>query len=157
MRLRVAIAIVLLLNLPWIVLWWYFTLPSGLAKEGTATALFVVLVLGTTGMVVTPCLLIKGLIRKRWLLITMLVFVNLFWCLQWIDTFARSTPHDVRYRAARPIYLAMMAVYSGVVCLLYWLAGRLLGALKRRLAAAQGWGWNEAANGGAPVSRTKAT
>ena len=143
MRLRVVVAIVLLFNLPWVLLWWYFTQPAGLVRGWTGPALFIVLLLGTLGLVGTPCLLVRGLVRKRWLLITMLLFVNLFWALQWIQSYIVAVPGDATYPSARMMYASMMIIYSAVVCGLYWIVGRLMGAVVKRLASVKGWGWNE--------------
>ncbi|MDA0578539.1 MAG: hypothetical protein O3B24_10630, partial [Verrucomicrobia bacterium] len=95
------------------------------ARGSSVTALFMILAICTIGMLSLPVVL-GEFARRRWLLILILSLVNLYWCLRWIDIFARTLPMDAVYAQARHAIVRLMAVSSLAVIVLYQLADRLL-------------------------------
>lgn len=116
--------LLVLFNLPWLGLWWYFSAPDRQRGLGVL-ALYMILVICTLSMVLLP-LLLGGVARKRWLLILILGLTNLFWALKWIEIFSSTAPMDSAYAAARHAIARLMLLSSLVVVILYQLADRLL-------------------------------
>jgi hypothetical protein len=124
-------AVIVCLNLPWAVLWWYFSRP-GETNPGSIQILFLLLIVGVTCMVVIPSFLVGDFFPRRWLLILTLAFVNLFWFLRWIEAFNTASPNDPAYRVARLFFLVMIVLSSSAVVAMYTLVGRLLDWRYRR-------------------------
>jgi len=116
-------------NLPWILLWLRVSRSPG-ELTGGVPILFILLILGGTGLILVPCLLIKELFRKRWILIVMLAFVNIFWCLKWIDNYAGAVAGDPSYGKNRLFFAGMIILSSTVVCLIYWSISRILSLIQ---------------------------
>lgn len=129
-RRAISVAAILAANIPWVLVWIR-------SAEGTRetfdpiVALLILLLLGVTVSVVVPCLLFKDLLVRRWFLITLLVFVNVFWPLRWIQLWldrgdlAGTDP-------TRRVFLSEMVISSAVAVALYLASGAVLGYLRRR-------------------------
>jgi hypothetical protein len=124
--------VLLAVNLPLVVMW--LCLASRPEQSGRLVpTLFVLLILGTIGMVFLPCILVSGLFARRWLLILMLWFVNAYWCLRWIDVYRAEDLAPAAYRWAQVLIPALIVLSSGFTVALYWLFGRILTFLRRRV------------------------
>lgn len=113
-----------LLNLPWLVLWWYYSGPDS-PRAWSVPALFLLLTLAVVGMVILP-LCLGRLPRKRWLLVALLGVTNIYWALRWIEAFALARPGDPDYPTARLAFPALMVISTLVVILGYRLVDHLL-------------------------------
>lgn len=116
--------ILVLLNLPWAGLWWYFTGPEQDRGLGVV-ALYMILAISAVGMVILP-IFVGGTQGKRWLLLLVLGIINLFWCLRWISVFADTSPADANYAGMRYTILQLMALSSAVVTGLYLATNSLI-------------------------------
>ncbi|MCE9612979.1 MAG: hypothetical protein K8T26_01800 [Lentisphaerae bacterium] len=134
MRWRTILAWALgLFNLPWVLLWWHFSSPA-LERGPSVTALYMILMICTVGMILLPIFL-GGLAGKRWLLTLILGFLNLFWCLLWLQVFANTTPADASYAIIRRSIVKLMLLTSLSAVLLYHLSDQFLRWLAERRAA----------------------
>lgn len=113
-----------LLNVPWPLLWWFYSGPD-LPRAWSVPALFLLLTLSFVGLVILP-LCLGRLPRKRWLLVALLGVTNVFWALRWIEAFALTRPGDPDYPSARLAFPALMALSTLVVILGYRLVDHLL-------------------------------
>ena len=112
MKRRVWIGCILLtVNIPWMVLWWYYSRPC-MTQAACVPILFLLLVFAVLCAVLLPIFLLGNLLPRRWLLIMLLGFVNLFWGLQWLDRFNHALPDAVAYQRARFFFLGMMGLSS---------------------------------------------
>jgi hypothetical protein len=128
-RTRLMAGLLVAFNIPWPLLWWYFSGPNQPRDLGVP-ALFMLLILCTIGMVVLPMFL-GGVLSRRWLLLLTLGAVNVFWGLRWIEVFATSVPGGTAYPAARQSFLLLIAISSVGVGLAYALADRALTRRRR--------------------------
>ena len=130
-RSTLVLSLLLILGIAWASIWWHFARPAA-AAQTNVPALFIILAIGVTAFVAIPCVIFKGLLRKRWLLILMLVFVNIFWCIKWIDIYRTTPPDDPPYAAVRPLLWAAMFLSGILVFALYWLIGRIITAIEKQ-------------------------
>ncbi len=112
-------------SIPLMCLWWNLTVP-GEHDSGRVPVLFLLLLLGVAVMVGVPALVIRDLLRRRWILIAMLALVNVFWCLEWITAYSITWAGDVRYNTVRWSYIYLMVVSSALTVCVYWVCGKLL-------------------------------
>ncbi|NQT91170.1 MAG: hypothetical protein HQ559_00300 [Lentisphaerae bacterium] len=127
-----AVGAVLAANAPWVLVWARST-HGAHEKFDPITALLILLLLGITVSVAVPCLLLKDLLPRRWILITLLVFVNVFWPLRWVQLrLARGELPGTD--PTQRMFLSEMIVSSAVATALYMAAGAALGFLRRRRA-----------------------
>ncbi|MBM4142683.1 MAG: hypothetical protein FJ225_03685 [Lentisphaerae bacterium] len=119
-------------NLPWIAVWGHAALnPERLHTH--VPVLFMLLALGISAAVALPCLIVSGLLVRRWFLIAMLSFVNVYWPLRWIELHAAGGYGFPGRQAGLTVYLALMFVSSAAAGAVYWIADRALTAFRKRL------------------------
>jgi len=129
------VAAVHVANIPWVLVWIR-------AAEGTResfdpiVAMLILLLIGVTVSIVVPCLLFKDLLVRRWFLITLLVFVNVFWPLRWIQLWLNLGDMPVSGPTQR-VFLSEMVVSSVVAVALYLGTGAVLGHMRRRRAGSE--------------------
>lgn len=122
-------------NIPWVLVWMR-------AAEGTResfdpiVAMLILLLIGVTASVAIPCLLFKDLLARRWFLITLLVFVNVFWPLRWIQLWLELGDMPAAHPTQR-VFLSEMVVSSAIAAALYLGTGAVLGQVRRRRAEAE--------------------
>jgi len=129
-RKLVAVGGAVAINVPWIVVWY---LAAGDPRRAFSyiAAVMMLLVVGATGAVVLPCLLIPGLMVRRWLLISMLYIVNVYWPLRWVELHAAGGRGYPGIQAGVSVYLSLMFVSSLVAVTVYWIVDRAIITARR--------------------------
>jgi len=118
------------LNVPWI-LAWYAAARSPTQAVSYIPGLLILLLLGMTGAILIPCLLVTGLMARRWFLIAMLALVNTFWPLRWIEYCCLGRLFPPSQPLEQP-FLAEMFVSSVAVIAIYWIFGIIMSRARAR-------------------------
>jgi uncharacterized membrane protein len=131
MRRCTAVLAAVAANLPWIMVW-VRAGRDATQLDAYVTALFLLLTVGAASAVVLPCLLLPGLAARRWFLIALLVLVNIFWPLRWIDLHASNGAGYPGPGAGVTLFLGLMLASSAAAAVLYVITGLLVGLVRRR-------------------------
>lgn len=125
------VAVLAAVNLPLVLLWLYLSRGSAVTRANVIALFLLLLVLVLTA-VILPCVLVSGLLLRRWLLIVVLGFINVFWCLKWIDLYRVATPGDPLYARQRLAVGGIMLASSALIVMVYALAAVMLNRVLRR-------------------------
>ena len=129
LRKVIALATVVAVNVPWVVVWYGAAAQPDRVFTYIA-AVMMLLVIGAAVAVVLPCMLVPGLMVRRWLLISMLYFVNVYWPLRWVELQVDGQGYPGK-QAGVPVYLALMLASSVVAMCVYWIVDRILITTRR--------------------------
>ncbi len=119
----------LLVNVPVVIGWIRLTRAGG-EHAARVPALYLVLTLAIGSMVILPLFLWR-IHRRRWLIISLLVILNLFWANRWIIGYTAIEVGDPAYKVFRREILSNAVLSSLVVLAVYALISFALGRIRR--------------------------
>lgn len=112
-----------------IVCLWLFLTRSGGIQHGRVASLYLILMVALLALIVLP-LLLWGPHKPRWLLLSCLAVVNLYWGISWIGAYVNNGVGETAYLEQRKLIMTAMLLSSAVVALLYWALSLLLTRMK---------------------------
>ncbi len=106
-----------LFNSPWVFFWWK-SYENKNTDHGYAPAIFIILILVTTGIVFLGSQILTYLKQKNWKLLLLIGIINLFWVIRFLQT---GINHWSMY-----ILIIFIAITTAIICLGNWIYHKLI-------------------------------